>query len=198
MLLNLDDQLLIEKLKQGDQAAFSEIVETRKGMVYNTVLGLLQNPEDAEDVTQEVFIKVFESVRQFKGESAFSTWLYRIAVTTALEFLRKKKRKKRFAFITSLFGEGDTPVTDPPDFVHPGVLLDQRENARVLFKAIQKLPENQRIAFSLHKVEGLSYQEVADVMETTVSAVESLIHRARQNLRKSLENFYNGEKNRNF
>jgi RNA polymerase sigma factor (sigma-70 family) len=198
MFLNLDDQLLIEKLKQGDHGAFSEIVETRKGMVYNTVLGLLQNPEDAEDVTQEVFIKVFESVRQFKGESAFSTWLYRIAVTTALEFLRKKKRKKRFAFITSLFGEGDTPVTDPPDFVHPGVLLDQRENARVLFKAIQKLPQNQRIAFSLHKVEGLSYQEVADVMETTVSAVESLIHRARQNLRKSLENFYNGEKNRNF
>lgn len=198
MHLNLDDQLLIEKLKQGDQGAFSEIVETRKGMVYNTVLGLLQNPEDAEDVTQEVFIKVFESVRQFKGESAFSTWLYRIAVTTALEFLRKKKRKKRFAFITSLFGEGDTPVTDPPDFVHPGVLLDRRENARVLFKAIQKLPENQRIAFSLHKVEGLSYQEVADVMETTVSAVESLIHRARQNLRKSLENFYNSEKNRNF
>ena len=198
MHLNLDDQLLIEKLKQGDQGAFSEIVETRKGMVYNTVLGLLQHPEDAEDVTQEVFIKVFESVRQFKGESAFSTWLYRIAVTTALEFLRKKKRKKRFAFITSLFGEGDTPVTDPPDFVHPGVLLDRRENARVLFKAIQKLPENQRIAFSLHKVEGLSYQEVADVMETTVSAVESLIHRARQNLRKSLENFYNGEKNRNF
>lgn len=198
MHLNLDDQLLIEKLKQGDQGAFSEIVETRKGMVYNTVLGLLQNPEDAEDVTQEVFIKVFESVRQFKGESAFSTWLYRIAVTTALEFLRKKKRKKRFAFITSLFGEGDTPVTDPPDFVHPGVLLDRRENARVLFKAIQKLPENQKIAFSLHKVEGLSYQEVADVMETTVSAVESLIHRARQNLRKSLENFYNGEKNRNF
>jgi len=198
MHLNLDDQLLIEKLKQGDQGAFSEIVETRKGMVYNTVLGLLQNPEDAEDFTQEVFIKVFESVRQFKGESAFSTWLYRIAVTTALEFLRKKKRKKRFAFITSLFGEGDTPVTDPPDFVHPGVLLDRRENARVLFKAIQKLPQNQRIAFSLHKVEGLSYQEVADVMETTVSAVESLIHRARQNLRKSLENFYNSEKNRNF
>lgn len=198
MHLNLDDQLLIEKLKQGDQGAFSEIVETRKGMVYNTVLGLLQHPEDAEDVTQEVFIKVFESVRQFKGESAFSTWLYRIAVTTALEFLRKKKRKKRFAFITSLFGEGDTPVTDPPDFVHPGVLLDRRENARVLFKAIQKLPENQRIAFSLHKVEGLSYQEVANVMETTVSAVESLIHRARQNLRKSLENFYNSEKNRNF
>jgi RNA polymerase sigma factor (sigma-70 family) len=194
----LDEQILIEKLKQGDEAAFREIVETRQGMVYNTVLGLLQNAEDAEDVTQDVFIKVFESVRQFKGESAFSTWLYRIAVTTALEFLRKKKRKKRFAFMTSLFGESGSPLFELPDFVHPGVQLDNRENARILFTAISRLPENQRVAFTLHKIEGLSYQETADVMQTSVSAIESLLHRAKQNLRKMLENFHADEKNRNF
>ncbi len=159
-------------------------------MVYNTVLGLLQNAEDAEDVSQEVFIKVFESIHQFKGESAFSTWLYRVAVTTALEFLRKKKRKKRFAFVTSLFGENNQPRHDPADFVHPGVQLDNRENARLLLATIKKLPENQRVAFSLHKVDGLSYQEVAQVMETTVAAVESLIHRARQNLKKMLKDHY--------
>jgi RNA polymerase sigma-70 factor (ECF subfamily) len=79
-------------------------------------------------------------------------------------------------------------VTDPPDFVHPGVRLDQRENARLLFRAVAALPDNQRVAFTLHKVEGLSYQEVADVMGTTVSAVESLLHRARTNLRRTLEN----------
>jgi RNA polymerase sigma-70 factor (ECF subfamily) len=162
------------------------------------VLGLLQNAEDAEDVTQDVFIKVFESVRQFKGESAFSTWLYRIAVTTALEFLRKKKRKKRFAFMTSLFGESGSPLFELPDFVHPGVQLDNRENARILFTAISRLPENQRVAFTLHKIEGLSYQETADVMQTSVSAIESLLHRAKQNLRKMLENFHADEKNRNF
>lgn len=190
----LTEQILVDKLRQGDELAFREMVETRQGLVYNTVLGLVQNVEDAEDVTQDVFIKVYESVHQFKGESAFSTWLYRVAVTTALEFLRKKKRKKRFAFVTSLFGEDQNPLHDPPDFIHPGVQLDNRENARMLMETVKKLPENQRVAFTLHKVEGLSYQEVADVMQTSVSAVESLIHRSRQNLKKMLNNYYNHNK----
>jgi RNA polymerase sigma-70 factor (ECF subfamily) len=90
----LNEQLLIEKLRAGDQSAFRDMVEARQGLVYNTVIGFLQNAEDAEDVTQDVFIKVFESIGQFKGESAFTTWLYRIAVTSALEFLRKKKQKE--------------------------------------------------------------------------------------------------------
>jgi len=184
----VEEQHLIRALREGDGTAFRRLVDDRQAMVYNTVLGMLQNPEDAEDATQEVFMKVFESIGQFKGESALSTWIYRIAVTTSLEFLRKKRRKKRFGFVTSLFGEGNEPVTDPPDFVHPGVRLDQRENARLLFRAVAALPDNQRVAFTLHKVEGLSYQEVADVMGTTVSAVESLLHRARTNLRRTLEN----------
>lgn len=189
---------MIERLRQGDESAFREVVETRQGLVYNTVLGLLQNPEDAEDVTQEVFIKVFESVADFKGESAFSTWLYRIAVTSALEFLRKKKRKKRFAFVTTLFGEGGDPLHDPPDFVHPGVALDRRENAKALFEAVRVLPENQKTAFVLHKLEGLSYQEVADVMSSSVSSVESLLHRAKLNLRKTLEKTLGDRNDRNF
>lgn len=186
----MSEQILIEGLRRGDQAAFTELVETRQSLVYNTVLGLLQNAEDAEDVTQEVFIKVYESIGQFKGESALSTWIYRIAVTRSLEHLRMKKRKKRFAFLTSLFGENNEPLHEPKEFNHPGVQLDNREKGRVLFARIAELPENQRIAFTLHKVEGLSYQEVANVMRTSVAAVESLIHRARQNLRRSLEDYY--------
>ncbi len=185
-----DESDLVNRLKQGDESAFRIIVETRKDLVYNTALGLLQNTGDAEDVTQEVFIKVYESVHQFKGESAFSTWLYRIAVTKSLEMIRNKKRKKRFAFITGLFGDDNEPRHDPPDFVHPGVQMDNREKAAMLFKAINKLPDNQRIAFTLHKVEGIPYQEISEVMRITVSAVESLIHRAKANLRKSLEDFY--------
>ncbi len=185
-----DETGLVARLKQGDESAFRTIVETRKDLVYNTALGLLQNTGDAEDITQEVFIKVYESVHQFKGESAFSTWLYRIAVTKSLEMIRNRKRKKRFAFITGLFGDDNQPRHEPPDFVHPGVQLDNRENASMLFKAIAKLPENQRIAFTLHKVEGVPYLEISEVMNITVSAVESLIHRAKANLRKSLEDFY--------
>ena len=185
-----DETDLVARLKQGDESAFRMIVETRKDLVYNTALGLLQNAGDAEDITQEVFIKVYESVHQFKGESAFSTWLYRIAVTKSLEMIRNRKRKKRFAFITGLFGDSNELRHDPPDFVHPGIQLDNREKATVLFKAIEKLPENQKIAFTLNKLEGLNYQEISEIMNATVSSVESLLHRARNNLRKHLNEYY--------
>lgn len=190
----LDETDLIERLKKGDDVAFRSIVETRKDLVYNTALGLLQSAEDAEDVAQEVFIKVYESIHQFKGESAFSTWLYRIAVTKSLELIRSRKRKKRFAFITGLLGENNELRHDPPEFLHPGVQLDNKERSTVLFKSIAKLPENQRIAFSLHKVEGIPYQEIAEIMNLSVSAIESLIHRAKANLRKDLEIFYKKNK----
>lgn len=186
----LDERILVERLKQGDEAAFKWIVETWQDMVYNTALGIVQNAEDAEDIAQEVFVQVYNSVSSFKGDSKFSTWLYRITITKSLDHERRKKRKKRFAFVKSIFGEESQVVVNPPDFHHPGVALDKKENAAVLFKAIADLPENQKIAFTLHKVEGLSYQEVSEVMRTTVSSVESLMHRAKNNLKKSLENHY--------
>lgn len=186
----MDEKLLVEQLKKGDESAFRTIVETWKNMVYNTALGIVQNAEDAEDIAQETFVQVYQSVGSFKGESKFSTWLYRITVAKALDHERRKKRKKRFAFVKSIFGQDSEVVVHPPDFHHPGVTLDKKEDAAVLFKAIGSLPENQKIAFTLHKVDGLSYQEVSEVMNTSVSAVESLMHRAKTNLRKTLEDFY--------
>ena len=187
----MTEQELIIGLKEGDNLAFKQLVETKQALVYNTVLGLLQNVEDAEDVTQDVFIKVFESINQFKGESALSTWIYRVAVTTALEFIRRKKRKKRFGFLSPILGQDNEPTLDLPDFQHPGVELDKKEKASILFKAIEQLPENQKVAFILNKVEGLSYQEVAEIMKTSLSAVESLLHRAKTNLKEILKNFNN-------
>ena len=181
---------LIEQLKQGDESAFKTIVEQWKDMVYNTILGIVQNETEAEDLAQDVFIKVFEKIGTFKGDAKFSTWLYRIATTTALDHLRSKKRKKRFGFLQSLSGSGDEKESIP-DFNHPGVSLDNKERAAVLFKAIDALPENQKTAYTLHKLEGLSYREVSEVLNTTVSAVESLMSRANQNLRKELEEYYN-------
>lgn len=187
----MTEQELIIGLKNGQEDAFKELVDSRQTLVFNTILGFLQNHEDAEDVTQDVFIKIFESIVQFKGESALSTWVYRVAVTSALEFLRRKKRKKRFGFMTPIFGEDNEQHVELPDFHHPGVALDKREMSAILFKAIKELPENQQIAFVLNKVEGLSYQEVADVMKTSLSAVESLLHRAKTNLKEILKNFNN-------
>ncbi len=181
---------LIERLKQGDGAAFREIVESSQDLVYNTAFGIVQNAEDAEDVAQEVFVQVYESIHSFKGESKLSTWLYRITISKAMDHIRRRNRKKRFAFVKNLFSDQNEALVHPPDFNHPGVILDNREKSATLMKAVSDLPENQRIAFTLHKIEGLSYQEISEVMETTVSSVESLMHRAKTNLKKTLENFY--------
>lgn len=178
---------LIQGLRNGNEAAFKYLVDTYQDRVFNTAIGIVQNAEDAEDVAQEVFIQVFRSINQFKGESKLSTWLYRIATTRALDLLRSKKSKKRFGIIQRLFGDGNEPIWELPDFHHPGVALEKKENAARLFRAIGQLPDQQKAAFTLHKLEGLSYQEVSEVLETTVPAVESLMHRAKQNLRKMLE-----------
>ena len=154
-------------------------------------MGIVQHEDEAEDITQEVFIKVFESVGSFKGESKLSTWIYRISVTHSLEHLRKKKRKKRFTFVYRLVGEEvDDYYLKTADFVHPGVKLENKEQAGILFRAIEQLPENQKTAFTLNKVEGLSYQEVGEVMEISLASVESLIFRARNNLKKQLEQHF--------
>ena len=181
---------LIELLKQKDRTAFKNVVDTWQNMVYNTAIGILQNAEDAEDVMQETFIQVFESVSSFKGESKFSTWIYRITVSKAMDHIRRKKRKKRFAFIQSLYGKNDKPLIDPPDFFHPGVSMENKENAAVLFKAMEQLPPNQKTAFVLNKVEGLSYIEIGEVMEISDSAVDALLHRAKANLKKILKEYY--------
>ena len=181
----------ILKLKTGDQAAFQQLVKDFERRVFNTCLGLLQNEADAEDITQEVFISVFQSVKNFKGESKLSTWLFRIAVTKSLDYIRMKNRKKRFAFFQVIFTneKGDSKI-DAPDFYHPGVQLENKERAAILFKAIDKLPENQKTAFILSKIEDLSYSEIAEVMKLSVSSIESLLFRAKQNLQKLLSNYY--------
>jgi RNA polymerase sigma factor (sigma-70 family) len=191
----LNELDLIQQLRAGDELAFKTLVETYQDMVFNTALGIVQNTEDAEDVAQEVFIQVYRSIDQFKGDARLSTWIYRITTTKALDHIRSRKRKKRFAFITSLFGANDELLHEPVDFQHPGIVLNRKEQAALLFRMINQLPDNQKIAFQLHKTEELSYQEIADVMGISVSAVESLLFRARQNLRKLLEKYYYQQNN---
>lgn len=186
----MNERELIALLKKKDREAFKTIVETWQDMVYNTALGLLQNAEDAEDAAQEVFMQVYESISSFKEESKFSTWLYKITVSKSLDHIRKKKRKKRFAFMQSLYGKNDDLVIDPPDFFHPGVSMENKENAAVLFKAIGKLSENQKTAFALNKIEGLSYSEIGEIMKLSDSAVDALLQRAKKNLQMSLKDYY--------
>ena len=177
---------LLFGLRHGEESAFKELVTQFKDKVFNTALGLLQHHTEAEDIAQEVFIQVFRSIQNFKGESLLSTWIYRITITKSLDHLRSKKRKKRYGFLSSLFGDNNMPVYEPEDFNHPGVLQEKKEDAAILFKIIELLPENQRTAFILNKVEDLSYREIAAILNTTESAVDSLLQRAKMNLRKKL------------
>lgn len=183
----MEEHQLIEMLKEGDESAFKIIVERWQGMVYNTALGMVQNEGDAEDIAQEVFIQVFESIDGFKGESKFSTWIYRIAVTKSLDALRKRKRKKRFAFVHSLYGDNNEVRYEIPEFVHPGITAERREAAGYLFRAVERLPENQKTAFVLNKMEMLSYREIGEIMQLRPGAVDSLLQRAKKNLRSYLE-----------
>ncbi len=186
---------LLEKLKNADEAAFRFLVEKYQDKVFNTCLGFLRNVEEAEDLTQEVFIEVYESIVSFRGDARVSTFLYRIAVNKSLDYLRKKKRKKRFSFVLSIFGL-EEQLNSPSNVIneHPGILLENKERTHLLFSKMDELPERQRVAFSLHKIDGLSYQEIAEVMELSTSAIESLLFRAKGNLQKKLKNYYESEK----
>jgi RNA polymerase sigma-70 factor (ECF subfamily) len=186
----LNEPELIKRLQDRREDAFEELVHAYKDRIYNTALGFLQHEQDAEEITQEVFIKIFEHIKRFKQEATLSTWIYRITVTQSLDALRKKKRKKRGGLLLSLFGKEDQDKWQPPDFYHPGIAAEQKENAALLFKAISALPEQQQAAFLLQKTEGLSQQQIAAILKTTESSVESLLHRAKANLKKSLQDYY--------
>jgi RNA polymerase sigma factor (sigma-70 family) len=189
-IAHLNEQMLIQALQQGAQQAFNQLVEAYQHMVYNVALGIVQQQEEAEDIAQEVFIQVHQSIKDFKSEAKLSTWLYRITITKSLDWQRRKTRKKRFGIIQNLFGINNEVMHEAPEFHHPGIVMENKEQAAVLFKAINLLPDNQKIAFTLNKVEGLSYQDVADVMHVTVASVEAYLHRAKENLRKQLTNYY--------
>jgi RNA polymerase sigma factor (sigma-70 family) len=176
---------------RNNQEAFASFIQNYQQQVMNTALGIVQNREDAEEIAQDVFLEVYHQYQNFKGESSVSTWLYRITTNKSIDLLRKKKSKKRFAFITSLFQpQNNEPLADVAHFEHPGIQAENKEKAQYLFKAVELLPEKQKMAYVLCEMEMLSYQEIANVMNLSVASVESLLFRARQNLRKTLGNFY--------
>jgi RNA polymerase sigma factor (sigma-70 family) len=191
----LREEDLIQSLKKGDEAAYRSIMELYANMVYNTSLSIVQNTNDAQDITQEVFVQVFQSIQKFEQKSSLKTWIYRIAITKSLDEVKRIKSEKRGSLFTRVFkNKEDRSMPDIPHFHHPGVELEQKEAASILFMAIDKLPDKQKTAFTLHKIEQLSHQEIGAIMKLTNSSIESLIFRAKQNLQKYLETYYTERK----
>lgn len=179
---------MLEDFLNGDESAFRKIVEENETQVYNAVLSVVKNEEDAIDVTQDVFIKVFERAATFKGNSQVGTWIYRIAMNTALDFIKKKKRRKPFEYFYSLLSDNQPPGGT---FTHPGVRLEDREDAAALFTALDRLPGKQQAAFVLFYIEEKSQKEIAEILQLSIGAVESLLFRAKQKLQKQLNDYYN-------
>ena len=183
---------IIQKLQQGNEQAFKQLVENYQKLVVNTCFGMVHNTEDAEDIAQEVFIEVFRSIHKFRADAKISTWLYRIAVNRSLNFIRDNKKTKWFqSFEDSVHTKNmelqslATSNTDQPEFQ-----LENKQRAILLHEAIDSLAQNQKVAFTLSKYEDLSYQEISEVMDLSVSSVESLLHRAKKNLQKKLYKCY--------
>ena len=177
------------------QLDFESIVKQNQEKVRNICFRYVSNVDDADDIAQEVFIQVFESLSHFREEAQISTWVYRIAVNKSLDFIRSKNRKKRFAQLTSLFKSGeDEEMIEIPSHITPEKELEDNERKKMLDWALNKLPDNQKTAIVLSKYEGFSNTEIAKMMDLSLSAVEALMHRAKKNLHKELYNYF--EKNK--
>ncbi|UXP33954.1 RNA polymerase sigma factor [Reichenbachiella agarivorans] len=179
----MEDTLLIDQLVQQNTAAFKVLFDTYAKMVYNTCLNFLQVQEDAEEVTQDVFMEINAQIHHFEGKSSLKTWIYRIACNKSLEHLRKAKRKKRFAFFVSV---DDHEVQGDLLIDHPGIEAENLDKATLIQKELHGLAENQRTAFTLYHMEGLTYKEISEIMDLSLSSVESLMFRAKTNLKKKL------------
>jgi RNA polymerase sigma factor (sigma-70 family) len=173
---------------QDDAAAFRAFIREHQDRVFNVVLKMVQQASDAEEITQDVFVDVFRKPAAFRGESAVSTWLYRIAMNKCIDHLRKKEKKKIWS--AGFFSSAKKDNSEPAEFFHPGIAAENREKAAILFKATKKLPANQHKAWVLSEMENLGDKQISEVMEISLSSVESLLFRARQNLRKIISGMY--------
>lgn len=188
----MDDSRLIEGLQQNDKEAFRWLVKNYQKMVVKTCLGITHNMTDAEDIAQDVFLEVYRSAKDFRGEAKISTWLYRIAVNRSLNWMRAAKRRRFFDSIDAAFTGGKNQNSEISDHSsdQPDIKMGEQQRAELLHQAIDRLPEKQRVAFTLNKYDDLSYAEIAEVMELSLSSVESLIHRAKKNLQQQLYDCY--------
>ncbi|MDP2303158.1 MAG: sigma-70 family RNA polymerase sigma factor [Ignavibacteria bacterium] len=188
----MEEKQIIEHLKNGDEFIYKYVYDQYSRMVYSVCFRMTGNKEEAEDVTQDVFIKLFNSINYFHEDSKLSTWIYQITVNTSLNRLR---RKKVINFLSLNFWEDEKGEKEMAvDNITPETNLEKSEIQQIVQEAINSLPAKQKTAIILSRYEELSYKEISKVMELGVSAVESLIFRAKENLAKKLihlkENYY--------
>ncbi len=184
----MDEQELIKRIVKKDHLAFKWFVERYQSLVLNTCFNIIRNRKDAEDTAQDVFLQVYKSAANFRQESKITTWLYRIAVNRSLNF---KRNNKKFSWLKSLTLFSDETYDKDSDVSiphseRPDEITEETQTLQICRRIINSLPEKQRAAWTLHKMDGLSYKEIAGIMQRSVPSVEALIHRAKLKLQKEL------------
>lgn len=186
-----DDNFSLQELKSGNRSEFAKLIDTHSNQIYRLAIKMLNNPQDAEDVLQNTFLKAFQNIKNFEGRSKLSTWLYRIATNEALMIIRKQRPEVN---INEQSEEDDNDINTPTQFVDwcclPESEMISTESKIELDKAIQRLSEALRIVFILRDIEGLSIQETSQILNLTETAVKTRLLRARLNLREQLSAFY--------
>jgi RNA polymerase sigma factor (sigma-70 family) len=186
------DVEFIAGMKSNDRRLYAEFVGEFASHIYNVAFKIVQRNEDAEEIAQDVFIKLFQSIDSFDGSCSLKTWVYRIAVNKSLDALRMRKRKIVWKVFSHVFNGEDKEKDIAIDFEHPGIQMEQKEESKIIFTAIEKLPERQKAVFVLYQFEDMSYKEIAETMQLSVSAVDSLMSRAKKQLRDQLNPFTYG------
>ncbi len=189
----MDDQTLIKQLNDGDAKAFEAFVLEYQGLVFSTCLSFLNHRQDAEDIAQDVFIYAFKSINTFRGEALLSTWLYKLSMNKSLDFIRAKKRQKRGSGLLRQMDNEAMSRLNVSIPNQPNSELEDEEKKQVLHAAVDRLPERQKRAIILSRFEGLSQEQVAEVMETSVSSVESLLVRGKKKLKELLSDYFYGK-----
>jgi RNA polymerase sigma-70 factor (ECF subfamily) len=183
--VSADDHRLIAESLEGDTAAFGELVRRYQDRLYNTVYRLVDNADDALDVVQEAFLNAFQSLGAFKGDSLFFTWLYRIAVNTAIS----QKRKKRVMVRIDAGRDGESAIEpfDPSELSRPGHAIEQAEQEQHIQQALSRLSPEHRAVLVMKDMEGQKYETMAELLGVPIGTIRSRLHRARLELREILE-----------
>ncbi|MDQ7073910.1 MAG: RNA polymerase sigma factor RpoE [Gammaproteobacteria bacterium] len=181
------DLELVRRVQRGDKAAFDLLVLKYQHKIAHLILRFVKNPADVQDVAQEAFIKAYRGLKNFRGDSAFYTWMYRIAVNTAKNFLVSNRRKAPLGTVDSQEAEQYEGADLLRDYATPEHELLSNEVKEVVHRTINELPEELKVAITLRELEGLSYLEISQVMECPIGTVRSRIFRAREAIDHNLK-----------
>jgi RNA polymerase sigma-70 factor (ECF subfamily) len=184
-IVSSDDHRLIQECLDGDPTAFGVLVRRHQDRLYSTVYRLLNNAEDANDVVQEAFLNAYQSLDSFKGDALFFTWLYRIAVNTAITFKRKKRAV--VSIDAGRNGEASMDLLDSAEDIQPSFALERAEQDRRLHLALNRLSPEHRTVLVMKDMEGQKYETMAEVLGVPIGTIRSRLHRARLELRELLD-----------